>query len=248
MSGQFVARRYGQDTPSRIAVTSELLMEASEIPPMSTYQSLVPFYPPSVAVGGGGVSPSGGDTEEIDTWKQFPGRLDLYSYQGDDVIIPLFFSDPADPSLDMSDENGCSWKAQVRTLHTYRSTLRMEFTVESSYTPPDPVDPLALGVTQVSLFLPRLYNKYSGKFRWDVACTSPYSAQGFPMPADYPADEPWPPEDSLRTWLYGLYYSVPRVTATDWLPPPGTLAVGSGATAVIVTPQGFTVGPNGRVP
>ena len=248
MTGQFPARRYGQDTPSRIAVAAELSMEASEMPPIPTYQPLVPFYPPSVITGTGATAGTGSD-DEIDTWKQFPGRLDLYSYQGDDVIIPLYFSDPADPMLDMSDENGCSWKSQVRTLHTYRSTLRMEFTVESSYTPPEPADPLSLGVTQVSLFLPRRYNNYVGKFRWDVACTSPYSGPtDFPKPVDYPEDEPWPPEDSLRTWLYGLYYSVPRATSTDWLPPPGTLAVGTGAMAVVVTPSGFTVGPNGRVP
>jgi hypothetical protein len=247
MSGQQVAQSFGPNMPSRIAGSAQLLLEPGDVAPVPLYQPLVPFYGSQVV--SGGASSSSSSSDEIDTWKQFPGRLDVYSYQGDDVQIPLYFSDPAEPALDMSDENGCSWAAQVRTLHTYHSQLLWEFTIESSYAPPEvPADPTSLGVTQVTLFLPRLYNRYIGQFRWDVACTSPYSGStDFPKPVDYPEDEPWPPDDSLRTWLYGYYYSVPRVTATDWLPPPGTLGVGGGM-AVMVTPQGYSVGPNGRVP
>ena len=59
------------------------------------------------------------------------------------------------------------------------------------------------------------------------------------------ADENWPMDTQVKTWLYGYIYIVPRVTTTDWLPvPPNALPAGQ---VVVVSPTGV-FGPNGRVP
>ena len=93
------------------------------------------------------------------------------------------------------------------------------------------------------MFLPRQLNKYRGVFAWDLQSTSPFSGPVFPQPPDI---DVWPPTDQVKTWLWGYVYVVPRVTSTDFLPPPPT--PWSRARLVVVTPQGWVVGPNGRVP
>lgn len=239
--GHYVGSRFGQDTPSRIAVSTELLLEASEMPAEPMYQSLIPFYPPSITTGS---DPSAGSlaAATTDDWKIYPDRLDLFCYQGDDVQIPLYFVDAARPTLDMSNENDFEWKGQIRIVHAYRSTLVHNFTIESSLITPTPPD--TVNQTLVTLFLPRFHNQYPGRYSWDLFSTSPFEGPTFPQPADV-ADEDWPMTDQVKTWLYGYFYCVPRVTTTDWLPMPST-AVSAGST-VIVTPTG-TYGPNGRVP
>ena len=187
-----------------------------------------------------GTSPSGngnGNTQ----YKQFPDRLDLYWYQGDDVQIPLYFTNPDDPALDMSNENDYEWKSEVKTRHRYFATEVYEFTIESEAVPPTP-PATESGITLVTLFLPRELNKYRGVFAWDLQSTSPFSGPVFPQPPDI---DVWPPTDQVKTWLWGYVYVVPRVTSTDFLPPDNAVAP---STAVVVTPQGWTVGPNGRVP
>lgn len=244
----YVGSRFGQDTSSRIASSASLLLEATEMPPEPVYQQVIPFLPPSVisggAVGSGGVAvggiTSGTDNED---WKEYPDRLDLHVYQGDDVVVPLYFVNAADPTLDMS---GWEWKAQARIYHRYYAQSTHDFVVTAELIPPTPPD--TVNQTLVSLFLPRYRNRYTGVYSWDLHSTSPYT--GPPMPVEatgLPAvpDEEWPPIDQVKTWVFGYFYIVPRVTATDWLPiPPNALPTGQ---AVIVTPTGV-YGPNGRVP
>lgn len=246
MPGQFTGSRFGQDSYPRIATSAEMLLEATEVLPFEPmYQPLVPFLPPSIATGGGvGLLSSGSTTSGgTDEWKAYPDRLDLFCYQGDDVQIPLYFKNPGDPDLDMSNENGWSWKGQIRTWHRYSAPLVHDFTIESEGIPRDPLDPTSVGQTLVTLFLPRFHNQYPGVFSWDLSSTGPFEGPTFPKPPDV-ADEDWPMDDFVKTWLYGYFYVVPRVTTTDFLPPTGALP---STVAVTVTPTG-TYGPNGRVP
>lgn len=239
MTGAYVGSRFGQDGPNRIATSAEMLLEATEMPPIPTYQPSVPFLP--VLSNGDGSSTA---TELLDDgtilWRRTPARCDLIWYQGDDVVIPLYFEDPDDPNLDMSDQEGFTWAAQIRYFHTYRSTLVEEFITSSEWEAPTPPDD-TLGTTKVELFLPRASNPVAGIYRWDLYSVSPYDFTRFPKPDDVDAAD-WPPPTTLRTWLYGLVKIAPRVTSTDVLP-----YVGNGTTPVLTT-GGYFVGPNGRVP
>ena len=243
----YVGSRFGQDTPSRIASSASLLLEATEMPIEPMYQQVIPFLPPSVisggAVGSGGsaVGLTSGNGSDED-WKEYPDRLDLHVYQGDDVVVPLYFVNAADPTLDMSD---WEWKAQARIYHRYYAQHTHDFVVTAELIAPTPPD--TVNQTLVSLVLPRQRNRYTGVYSWDLHSTSPYT--GPPMPVLPPGtdihDEDWPPIDQVKTWVFGYFYIVPRVTTTDFLPiPPNALPTGQ---AVIVTPTGV-YGPNGRVP
>jgi hypothetical protein len=245
MSQQFGTWRHGYDAPARIATSGMMLQEATAVAPGEPrYQPLIPFFPPSLVPGTGGAA-SG--TSGTDDWKQLPGRLDLYCYQGDDVQIPLFFSDPTDWEIDMST---WEWKGQVRVIHNARSTLVHDFVTAAEYLPPEPSDEQPQGMTQVTLFLPHQFNVFTGRYCWDVCSTGPFDGPAYPVepPAGIEIDE-WPPTTSVKTWLYGEFWVVPRVTATEWVPPPDALPVGGdGGGVVVMTPAGWCVGPNGRVP
>lgn len=242
----YVGSRFGQDGPPRIATSTEMLLEATELPPIPTYQPLVPFLPVSITTGGSAAAYTTMDSGTL-LWRRTPSRCDLMFYQGDDVVIPFFFENPDDPNLDMSDQEGFEWTAQVRTLHTYRSRLVTTFSIESSWEAPTPPDD-TLGTTEVDMFLPRFKNEEAGLFRWDLFSVSPYDFTRFPKPDDVdPAD--WPPTTTLRTWLYGLVKIAPRVTSTDFLPDTSGLGGGTNETTIaIVTNAGKVIGPNGMVP
>jgi hypothetical protein len=218
------------------------------MPPVPTYQPLVPFFPPSLVSGNGSassaaaVAAASGDAD----WMSYPDRLDLHFYQGDDVQIPLYFQNLGDPDLDMSNENGYTWKSQIRLRHHYASRLVNEFTIESEAVPPTPPDTEPTGITLVTLFLPRMLNQYLGVYQWDIQSTSPFTGPDFPKPPDVD-DANWPMTDQVKTWLYGYVYIVPRLTATDYLPiPPG--AAGNNQQVWVVSSNQLVAGANGRVP
>lgn len=236
MSGEYGSQRFGWDAPARISTTAVMLQEATELLPGETLHGPVGFLPSIVS--GDGTSSSSSDSTQ---WKAFPDRLDLYWYQGDDIQIPLYFTNPGDPALDMSDENGWTWKSQMRVRHRFYAYRVNDFVIESEAVPPTP-PATESGITLVTLFLPRQLNQYRGVWSWDLMSTGPFVGPSFPQPPDV---EEWPPMDQVKTWLWGKIYVVPRVTATDWLPPPAAVPQG---TAVVVTPQGWAVGPNGRFP
>ena len=236
---EYASQRFGWDAPARISTSAVMLQEASELLPGQTLHGSIPFYPSIVD---GSTVPSGnGNGNGVDQWKAFPDRLDLYWYQGDDVQIPLYFTNPGDPALDMSDENGWEWKSEIKTRHRYFASEVYEFVIESEAVAPTP-PATESGITLVTLFLPRQLNKYRGVFRWDLMSTGPFEGPLFPQPPDI---DVWPPTDQVKTWLWGYVYVVPRVTSTDFLPPDTAVPP---STAVVITPQGWTVGPNGRVP
>jgi hypothetical protein len=241
MPGEFGSSRFGWDAPARISTSAAMLQEATEVLPGEMLHGPIGFLP-SLVNGDGSTTGSSSDSANTQ-WKAFPDRLDLYWYQGDDVQIPLYFTNPGDPSLDMSNENEWEWKSQMRVRHRFYSYKVNEFTIESAAVPPTPPSVTPTGMTLVTLFLPRQLNQYRGVYSWDLMSTSPFEGPVYPKPPDI---ELWPPTTQVKTWLWGKIYVVPRVTSTDWLPvPPDAIAPG---TVVVVTPQGWTVGPNGRVP
>lgn len=237
--------RFGQDSPSRIAGTTELFLESGEVPPEMTYQPVIPFYPPTLTTGGG----AGAQvlSQGNDEWKSYPGRLDLFCYLGDDVQIPLFFQDPSDWEMDMAGPEW-TWEAQVRVYRSYRSTLVNDFVVAATYLPPDQTEEQPQGQTQVTLFLPRSLNVYSGEFAWDVRSTGPFQGPDFgaEVPEGVPEEE-WPPTTSMKTWLYGDFTVVPRTSDTPYLPPTRALDA-SAMQPITVNGYGYMIGPNGRVP
>lgn len=226
--------RYGFDEPALIAGTAQMMTLGAELPPGEPMYTPIPFLPPPV------ISSSTSTTTDTQVWTKAPGRLDLTWYQGDDVMIPLYFDNPED--TDMSDQDGFQWHAEVRLYHTYRSTLVNTFTIDSEAIPAIPPAPAQ---TKVTLFLPRTENVYVGRYRWDLYSISPITEDmtEYPRPPDVPLPEVWPPTTTLRTWLYGNANIAPRVTETDALPPPV-----DGGGEVGVYGAGFFVGPNGRVP
>ena len=249
MPGQHVGQRFGQDSYARITTTAEVTLEASEMLPYEPmYQPLVPFLPPSITSGtAGGSSLLGSVTSSGDDdadWKSYPDRLDLHWYQGDDVQIPLYFQNPGDPALDMSNENDWEWKAEMRLTHRYHSAQVNEFSIESEAVAPTPPSVEPTGITKVTLYLPGKYNPYWGVWAWDLVSTSPFEGPVFPKPPDFATEEPWPPTTQTKTWLYGYVYVAPRVTQTDWLPWPADSA--PAGVPIAVTPT--FAGPNGRVP
>lgn len=238
---EYGVARYGYDSPSRVAGTSMMLAESTALLPGEPRYAPIPFPPsPFIASGASAGSSASGDTQ---VWSNYPSRCDLTWYQGDDVMIPLYFDNPAD--LDMSDQDGYEWHAEVRVLHSYRSTLVNTFSIDSTAIPPD-TEAGTPGVTRVSMFLPRSENIYTGKFRWDLYSLSPIEGDMSEYPPLPDAPTPWPPTTTLRTWLYGVVMIYPRVTGTDFLPASDTGSGSGGDTTTVVMP--FFVGPNGRVP
>src|SRR5262245_37446290 len=184
MAGAIGTFRFGQDGQSRIASSVQMLMEATDLYPFEIrYQELVPFYPPEISGGlsqgaAAGAIGSGGSGQ----FKQYPARLDIYCWLGDDIVIPLNFYDPDNPDTDMSEAAGYVWRSQLRVYHDYQSRLVNEFSIDSKYTPPDPTVEGDVGITEVRLFLSRLQNKYRGVYAWDLQATSPVDRTGFPEP------------------------------------------------------------------
>jgi len=243
MPGQQVAQVFGSNMPTRIAGTAQLMLEPGEVAPsLPWYQPLVPFYPPSIT-NGAGSSNLTADGHKL--WERTPSRCDLLFYQGDDIVIPLYFNDPAVANDDMSLHE---WHAQIRVLHRYQSALVAEFVTTSEFhTGTDETDEY----TMVELFLPRSDNLYYGQYRWDLYSISDADLSRFPKPEGVEAAD-WPPPDAIRTWLYGVATIAPRVTDTDFLtggyeyplvPYPGPPPM-----VTTITTGGWCVGPNGRVP
>jgi len=247
MPGQ-PAQVFGPNMPTRVAGTAQIYFEPGDVAPsVPWYQPLVPFYPPNISNGSGSNTSSLTEDGHV-LWEQTPSRCDLLFYQGDDIIIPLYFSDPAIAGDDMSGHN---WFAQIRVLHRYQSRLVSEFVTNSLFHPGSDVD--GTEYTVVELFLPRTENLYYGQYRWDLYSISDTDLSRFPKPDDMLEDDIWPPTDVIRTWLYGVANIAPRVTETDVLisgfsgyplvpypgPPPDV---------TVITTGGWCVGPNGRVP
>lgn len=245
MMGNQAASRFGQDGPSRITIAPSMFTEASEVMPYEpSYQQVIPFYPPSITNGNGTTTSASSlyASDEPQTWERSPSRLDISFRQGDDVLVPLYLQDPENPALDMS---GWEWHSQIRTWPYYTHALVNEFTTDTDYFPVGAYHP-TLGTTLVKLFLPRETNDHRGKYVWELYSIGPYDFSEFAQPADWPedAEQTWPPQTALRTWLYGLCTIQGRTTDTDVLPdPPVVLPPPYPAVAPI-----SSYGPNGRVP
>lgn len=234
--GQQPAQVFGPNMPTRIQGTAQLMLEPGEVAPsIPWYQPLVPFYPPSITQG----SSSSSLTEDgHKLWQRTPSRCDLLFYQGDDIVIPLFFNDPSTANDDLSLHE---WVAQIRVLHRYQSRLVAEFvTTAEFHTGTDETDEY----TKVELFLPRDLNLHYGQYRWDLYSIGDANLTRFPGGRT----------DALRTWLYGVANIAPRVTSTDFLDGSsswGETALpwpGPPAEVTVLTTGGWVVGPNGRVP
>ena len=245
MSGEFGSFRSGLDAPSRISSAEVMLQDASTMLYGEPVYTPIPFLPIT----------SGSDVDQTTVsddghiiWQKTPSACDLVFWQGDDIVIPLYFNDPALADDDMA--QGFEWFGQIRTRHSYKSTFLNDFvTAAQFHTGTDETDEY----TVVEMFLPRVDNIYAGHFRWELYSISPEDYSRFPKPEDVdPAD--WPPPDALRTWLYGECTIVPRASATDVLPysvnPSGTtVGIYNGdPVPAVMTNGGWVVGPNGRVP
>jgi hypothetical protein len=241
-----VASRFGQDAPRRIAASATMITEATAyLPGEPVYPALIPFYQGQVVSGSGALEPAFSVTSDgKQVWTKYPSRCDLTFYLGDDVVIPLYFQDPNNADMSV-----WQWEAQIRHYHSYNSSLFYDFSIATVLIPAeetdDPDTPLseAFSITEVSLFMPRMLNTIPGVFTWEMYSISPYAYSNFPIP-DGVEPEDWPPDDTLRTWLYGLCTILPRGSTTDYLPvvvePAPALPMGWNG--------GWFVGPNGRVP
>lgn len=240
-----VGQSFGPNMPPRILGSAQLVLEPGEVAPtLPWYQPLVPFYPAIIDGSGSSLSSSALNlVNGVQVWERVPSRCDLLFYQGDDIVIPLYFNDPSVLGDDMAED--FEWVAQIRRVHSYSSMLINEFVTKAVYVPRSPTPPETEEYTVVELFLPRSKNLYAGVYRWELYSTSPEDYSRFPKPDDVDAAD-WPPPDALRTWLYGYCTIVPRLTTTDTLPASAFALSGPGV--VVVTNQGWVVGPNGRVP
>ena len=231
MSGEFGAFRFGWDSPARISTTTVMLQGSDALLPAEPRYAVMGFALPSTT---GSSVPSGTTEDGHPIWTSIPSRVDLAFYQGDDVVIPLYFNNPELLNDNMA--ASFEWIAQVRRVHTYRSRLVSHFSVKATYHPSEAVPASEDDEhTLVEMFLPRALNIEAGLFRWEIASYSPVDYTRFPEPPDWDQDEPWPPDTTtLRTWLYGRVAIVPRLTTTDMLP-------------TSATPGVLTLGPNGMV-
>ncbi len=242
--GNQAASRFGQDGPSRITVAPSMLTEASEVMPYEpVYYPVVPFYPPTITNGDGSLSGSAAAlaaASATDDWKAYPDKLDLFWWQGDDVLIQLVFPGEEDMS-------SWEWHADNRYWPSYKTHLFFEFTITAEFFP-EVLEDVVLGVeavpahTTVTMFLPRQLNHEIYKGSWELHSISPY--QGPPQtgpPPEGVAIEDWPPTTQLKTWMYGNVTVVPRTNDTDYLPGVQPAPVPE---TVIISKYGF----NGRVP
>jgi hypothetical protein len=243
MPGEFGTFRFGWDSPSRIGTSTVMLQESSELIPAAMQHAPVPFYPPIASGSGSSDTEVTADGHRI--WQQTPSAVDLIFWQGDDVVVPLYFNDPAVLSDDMADNY--AWYAQIRRLHSYRSTLVADFVTKAVYHPPTTPGDETDEYTMVELFLPRSENITAGLYRWELYSIALEDWSRFPKPDDVDAAD-WPPPDALRTWLWGRCYIVPRVASTDALPVGQIPPIDGGYQPPAITSQGWVVGPNGRVP
>jgi hypothetical protein len=241
---EFGSFRFGWDGINRISTSTLVYQEQTELLPDSTLYSPIPFVPPTVDG-----SDSNSDTQLSEDghriWTQTPAAVDLIFWQGDDIVIPFYFNDPAVLSDDMA--LNYAWFAQIRRWHSYRSTFVNDFATHAVYHPPAAPPTQTDEYTMVELFLPRSDNIYSGCFRWELYSIALEDWSRFPAP-DNVEPEDWPPPDQLRTWLWGRCYIVPRVSATDMLPVGQIPPLDGGNQPAAITAQGWVVGPNGRVP
>jgi len=230
---EYATSRFGWDAPSRIAGTTVMLQEQGALPVAEPLYAPLPFLP----AGSGSSSAIGGMTEDgHPIWMAVPTRVDLVFYQGDDVVIPLFFDNPDITADDMSDQD---WFAQIRRRHLFTSTLVADLSVAATYHPPTET---TLEHTQVEMYLPRAFNTTWGSFEWEIASYGDTDLSRFPPPPGWDLDVAWPPPQALKTWLFGRCYIVPRTTATDELGSPTT-----DPGVVTLGPTGFVVAPNGML-
>jgi hypothetical protein len=236
---EYGSSRFGWDAPARIATSTTYLQEATELLPDATLYNPIPFLP-TITDGSGSASDIQLSDDGHPIWSRTPSAVDLMFWQGDDVVIPLYFDDPSVLGDDMA--AGFEWFAQVRTWPYYSTTLVNTFTITASYHPSIPSPPTA-EYTIVEMFLPRSENIHWGCYRWELYSISPQDYSRFPKPDDVDAAD-WPPPDGLRTWLYGNCTITPRTASTDFLPTPPASTNGG----QVLGPGGYFVGPNGRVP
>jgi hypothetical protein len=233
------AHSFGPNMPTRVAGTAQLFVEPGESAPVPWYQPLVPFYPPNITSGSSTTSSVTSDGHKL--WERTPSRCDLLFYQGDDIVIPLYFNDPTIANDDMSTQE---WMAQIRVFHRHRSRLVAEFRTAASFVTGTTEDD---EYTLVEMFLPRSENLYYGQYRWDLYSVANTDLSRFTEPGDLD-----PPTDALRTWLYGECTIAPRVTSTDYLTGgytyPEIPYPGPPVDVTVLTAGGWCVGPNGRVP
>lgn len=246
MSGEFGSFRFGWDGVNRIGTSTNVLQEATELLPGEVLHAPVPFLP-TIVSGDGSTSDDVLITDDGHViWQQTPAAVDLVFYQGDDVVIPLYFNDPTLMGDDMA--ASFAWWAQIRRWHSYNSTLVNQFSIKAAYHPSSTVPATeADEYTKVELFLPRTENIYAGYFQWEIYSIALTDLSRFPKP-DGVDDADWPPTDALRTWLYGRCAIVQRLTTTDTLPSIDVLPPIDGYQPPAITQNGWVVGPNGRVP
>lgn len=228
---EFATSRFGWDAPSRIAGTSTMLQEQGALPVGLPVYSPLPFLPASAVTS----SISGTTEDGHPIWSFVPTRVDLVFYQGDDVIIPLYFDNPDIVGDDMDDQD---WFAQIRRRHLYTSTLVADLSVVAAY---HPAGETTSEYTKVEMFLPRAFNTTWGSFEWEIASYGDTDLSRFPPPPGWSDEALWPPLQALKTWLFGRCYIVPRTTSTDDLGAvvdPAVPALG---------PSGFTVTSNGML-
>ena len=237
---EFATSRFGWDAPSRIAGTAVMLQEQGALPVGLPMYAPLPFLPAGSSTSSSAISGMTEDGHPI--WSFVPTRVDLVFYQGDDVVIPLYFNNPDVTGDDMADQE---WFAQIRRGHLVTRSLIADFSVVATYHPSGTGTDVA-GVddeyTVVEMYLPRQYNKTWGSFEWEIASYGDTDLSRFPPPPGWDPDTAWPPVQALKTWLFGRCYVVPRTTATDSL---GTVTTDPGV--VTLGPRGMVVGPNGAL-
>jgi hypothetical protein len=241
---EYGSSRFGWDSKSRVTGTAVVLQEQSLTLPGEPSYAPIPFLPTLT----GASNAIGGTTDDGQPiWQSFPSRCDLTFYQGDDVVIPLFFNDPDQTGDDL--DTNYAWLAQIRQRHSYQSTLVANLSINVEYHPsptgtdePDVDDEY----TKVEMYLPRKLNTSWGVFEWEIYSLQTVDMSRFPAPPDWPEGTTWPTADVVKTWLYGRCNIVPRTTTTDMLPAqPGVTTLGSNG--MVISPWG-AIGGSGFVP
>jgi hypothetical protein len=164
---EFGSFKFGWDAPTRISGGTVMLQEATELLPGEVRHGMTPFLPTLVDGSGDSSSDTSLSADGHLIWQRTPAACDLAFYQGDDIVIPLYFNDPVVLGDDMA--ASFDWFAQIRRWHSYRSTLVSTFSIKATYHPKsspistDPDDEY----TMVELFLPRTDNTEWGTYQWE---------------------------------------------------------------------------------